>query len=116
MHLEPDDIEAIAERVVARLTRESRPRARIGLVTAADVAELYGVSVSWVYERSRPPRRCLARRRSQGEVAVRPRARRPSLGMRAPAPSPRRPPAPAEIAQQRVLLAGVELLQARGRT
>jgi len=49
MRLEPEDIEAIAERVVERLTQESRPRVGIGLATAAEVAELYGVSVSWVY-------------------------------------------------------------------
>jgi hypothetical protein len=49
MRLEPEDIEAIAERVVERLTQETRPRAGIGLATAAEVAELYGVSVSWVY-------------------------------------------------------------------
>jgi hypothetical protein len=53
MRLEPEDIEAIAERVVERLTQETRPRVGIGLGTAADVAELYGVSVSWVYANKR---------------------------------------------------------------
>ncbi len=53
MRLEAKDIEAIAERVVERLTQEARPRVGIGLATAADVAELYGVSVSWVYANKR---------------------------------------------------------------
>jgi hypothetical protein len=53
MQLEPEDIEAIAERVVERLTQETSPRASIGLATAAEVAELYGVSVSWVYANKR---------------------------------------------------------------
>jgi hypothetical protein len=49
MRLEPEDIEAIAERVVERLSQANRPRDGIVLATAADVAQLYGVSVSWVY-------------------------------------------------------------------
>ena len=53
VRLEPEDIKAIAERVVERLTQETRPGVGIGLATAADVAELYGVSVSWVYANKR---------------------------------------------------------------
>jgi hypothetical protein len=53
VRLEPEDIEAIAELVVDRLTQETTPRAGIGLATAAEVAELYGVSVSWVYANKR---------------------------------------------------------------
>lgn len=49
MRLEPEDIEAIAERVVERLSQANRPRDGIVLATAANVAQLYGVSVSWVY-------------------------------------------------------------------
>lgn len=49
MRLDPADIEAVAELVVERLAeREKRP-ARIGLATAGEVAERYGVSLSWVY-------------------------------------------------------------------
>jgi hypothetical protein len=115
MHLEPDDIEAIAERVVARLTRESGPRARIGLVTAADVAELYGVSVSWVY----------ANKGRLGAVLLGagPKARlrfdlervAQALGTRAPAPS-ERPRRRRRRSRKSGLPPGVELLQARGRT
>jgi hypothetical protein len=48
VRLQPDDIEAIAERVVERLSQQG-PRGSIGFATAAEVAELYGVTPSWVY-------------------------------------------------------------------
>jgi hypothetical protein len=49
VRLDPADIEAIAELVVERLAERDRRPARIGLATASEVAERYGVSVSWVY-------------------------------------------------------------------
>lgn len=48
VQLQPDDIEAIAQRVVERLD-ERRSRASLGFATAAELAELYGVTPSWVY-------------------------------------------------------------------
>jgi hypothetical protein len=53
MRLDPADIEAIAELVVERLAERERRPARIGLTTASEVAERYGVSVSWVYANKR---------------------------------------------------------------
>ncbi len=114
MHLEPDDIEAIAERVVERLTHESGPRARIGLVTAADVAQLYGVSVSWVYA-------------NKGALALSCSAAGPKARLRFDlervAQALGTALAPPERARRRRgrprksgLPAGVELLQARDRT
>lgn len=50
MRLDPADIEAIAELVAARLVEREKPPATIGLLTASEVAERCGVSVSWVYE------------------------------------------------------------------
>jgi hypothetical protein len=114
MRLEPEDIEAIAERVVERLTQESRPRVGIGLATAAEVAELYGVSVSWVY----------ANKRRLGAVLLGdgPKARlrfdlehvAEAIGARARArkmPPPRRRGRP----RKSELPPGVELIQAAGR-
>jgi hypothetical protein len=49
VRLQPDDIEAIADRVVERLSEQSRRHVTIGLATAAEVAELYGVTPGWVY-------------------------------------------------------------------
>jgi hypothetical protein len=49
VRLEPDDIEAIADGVAERLAERDRLRANIGFATAAEVAELYGVTTSWVY-------------------------------------------------------------------
>jgi hypothetical protein len=114
MRLEPEDIEAIAELVVERLTQETRQRAGVGLATAADVAELYGVSVSWVY----------ANKRRLGAVLLGdgPKARlrfdlehvAESLGTRAharPEPPRRRRVRPRKSG----LPPGVELIQAGGR-
>jgi hypothetical protein len=44
--LHPDDIEAIARRVVA-LLRDERPKAYL---TAREIADRYGVSTDWVYD------------------------------------------------------------------
>jgi hypothetical protein len=47
MKLAEDDIEAIAERVVERLTERDKAPGTIGLASAAQVARLYGVTPSW---------------------------------------------------------------------
>lgn len=49
VRLDRDDIEAIADRVVERLADGDRRGVSVGLATAADVAERYGVTPSWVY-------------------------------------------------------------------
>lgn len=49
MRLDGKDIEAIAERVVERLTEQTKAPGTIGLASAAQVAKLYGVTPSWVY-------------------------------------------------------------------
>jgi hypothetical protein len=114
MRLDPADIDAIAELVVERLAeREMRP-ARIGLATASEVAERYGVSPSWVY----------ANKRRLGAVLLGdgPKARlrfdlervAQALGRRvdgASEPPRRRPGRPRKMG----LPPGVELIQARGR-
>ena len=114
MQLDPDDIEAIAERVVERLTHETRPRARIGLATAGDVAELYAVSVSWVY----------ANKSRLGAVVLGdgPKARlrfdlervAQALGTRADMPS-ERPSRRRRRPRKAGLPPGIVLLRARGR-
>jgi hypothetical protein len=114
MRLDPADIEAIAELVVERIAeREKRP-SRIGLATAGEVAERYGVSVSWVY----------ANKRRLGAVVLGdgPKARlrfdlervAESLGTppRAPSEPPRRR---RGRPRKSGLPPGVELIQARGR-
>jgi hypothetical protein len=53
MKLAEDDIEAIAERVVERLTERDKAPGTIGLASAAQVARLYGVTPSWVYANKR---------------------------------------------------------------
>lgn len=49
VRLDGKDIEAIAERVVERLTEQTKAPGTIGLASAAQVAKLYGVTPSWVY-------------------------------------------------------------------
>ena len=53
MRLHPSDIEAIADLVLERLAEREKPSPRIGLATASEVAERYGVSLSWVYANKR---------------------------------------------------------------
>ena len=53
MRLDPADIDAIAELVVQRIAEREMRLARIGLATASEVAERYGVSLSWVYANKR---------------------------------------------------------------
>jgi hypothetical protein len=113
MRLDPADIEAIAELVVERLAERERRPARIGLATASEVAERYGVSLSWVY----------ANKGRLGAVLLGdgPKARLrfdlehvgQALGTRAEAPSE---PARRRRGRPRKtgLPPGVELLQARG--
>ena len=49
--LHPDDIEAIALRVVALLKDEAaRPSATKEFPTASEIAERYGLSTDWVYK------------------------------------------------------------------
>jgi hypothetical protein len=111
MRLEPDDIEAIAERVVERLTQETRPRVGIGLATAAEVAELYGVSVSWVYANKNRLGAVLlgdgpkARLRFDLERVAR------AVGATDSAPSARRPGRP----RRHGLPAGVRLIEGAGK-
>jgi hypothetical protein len=113
MRLEPEDIEAIAERVVERLTQETRPRVGIGLATAGEVAELYGVSVSvsWAYaNKSRLGAVLLgdgpkARLRFDLERVAR------AVGATDSAPSARRPGRP----RRHGLPAGVRLIEGAGK-
>jgi hypothetical protein len=114
VRLDPADIEAIADLVAKRLAvRDTRP-AEIGLATAGQVAERYGVSLSWVYANKRRLGAVLlgdgpkARLRFDLEHIARvleTRAERPSQPARRRRGGPRKTGLPP----------GVELLQARGR-
>ena len=114
MRLEPEDIEAIAERVVERLTQETRPGVGIGLATAADVAELYGVSVGWVYANKRRLGALLLGEGPKARLRFDLEHVAEALGTRAharPAPPRRRQRRPRKSG----LPPGVELIQAGGR-
>jgi hypothetical protein len=114
MRLDPADIEAIAELVVERLAERERRPARIGLATASEVAERYGVSLSWVYANKRrlgavvlgdgPKARLRFDLESVGEA----------LGTSIQAPS-ERPRRRRGRPRKTGLPPGVELLQARSR-
>jgi hypothetical protein len=114
MRLDPADIEAIAELVVERLAEHETRPARIGLATAGEVAERYGVSVSWVYaNKARLGAVVLgdgpkARLRFDLERVVK------ALGTRDERPS-ERPRRRRGRPRKTGLPPGVELLQARGR-
>jgi hypothetical protein len=114
MRLQPDEIEAIAELVAERLAERDRRPTRIGLATAREVAERYGVSLSWVY----------ANKRRLGAILLGdgPRARlrfdleRVAQAVGAPAGGPSKPKRRRRGRPRKTALPpGVELLQARGR-
>jgi hypothetical protein len=114
MRLDLADIEAIAELVVERLAERERRPATIGLATASEVVERYGVSVSWVYANKHrlgalvlgdgPKARLRFDLERVGDV----------LGS-AVAPPPRTPRRRRGRPRKTALPPGVELLQARGR-
>lgn len=113
MRLHRDDIDAIVERVVERLSVDRRPRSRIGFASAAEVAALYGVTPSWVYANKKRlgavklgdgPKARLRFDLEQVEEALRPRgASKPRPRHRTRRGRPRKNALPA----------GVELLKGR---
>jgi hypothetical protein len=114
VRLDPADIEAIADLVVERLAERDRRPARIGLATASEVAERYGVSLSWVY----------ANKHRLGAVVLGdgPKARlrfdleRVREALDAPIDDPPEPPRRRRGRPRKgALPPGVKLIQARGR-
>lgn len=114
MRLDGRDIEAIAERVVERLTEQTKAPGTIGLASAGQVAKLYGVTPSWVYANKNRlgavklgdgPRARLRFDLERVEEELHPRRASHSQ------PAPRKPGRP----RKSLLPPGVELLNGRRR-
>lgn len=114
VRLRPEDVEAIAERVVEHLAERDGRRVTLGLATAAEVAKLYGVTPSWVYANKK---RLGAVRLGDG-----PKARlrfdlervEDELRIRANSHPRRRPRARRGRPRRTALPPGVDLLRGRG--